>query len=423
MTHPRSNQFGVPTTISMQATLLRTLDIGSLSDTERIEAIRALEGLKNTACAVQARLAVDFDSSQRAAQREAGVPAARLGQGVAAQVALARRESPHRGHTLLGLAKALVHEMPHTLTALSEGVLSEYRTILITRETACLTREDRATVDRMASGDLERVGGLGNRELVAQAQRHAYGLDPHSVVRRHERAVQDRCVTLRPAPDGMSYLTALLPLQQGVACHAALKQAADTARATGDGRGRGQVMADTLTTRITGHDTADRQPVAVHLVMTDRALFTTDDTPAIVVDHGPIPAELARRLVEQADPLTSRIRRLYTDNGGQLTAMEAKTRRFPTGLATFVALRDQTCRTPWCDAPIRHTDHATPVEDGGQTTAPNGQGLCEACNHTKQAPGWGHVRAPGDSKAVTTPTRQRYPVVDPPPWPTSRPPG
>jgi hypothetical protein len=49
---------------------------------------------------------------------------------------------------------------------------------------------------------------------------------------------------------------------------------------------------------------------------------------------------------------------------------------------------DGTCRTPYCDAPIRHTDHATPVAHGGPTSVLNGLGECEACNYAKEAPGW-----------------------------------
>lgn len=40
---------------------------------------------------------------------------------VAGQIALARRESPHRGGRRLGAAKAWVDEMPHTLAALGEA--------------------------------------------------------------------------------------------------------------------------------------------------------------------------------------------------------------------------------------------------------------------------------------------------------------
>ena len=87
------------------------------------------------------------------------------------------------------------------------------------------------------------------------------------------------------------------------------------------------------------------------------------------------------------------------------------------GLAHYIRLRDRTCRTPWCDAPVRHTDHIKPVSQGGATTASNGQALCEACNYAKQAPGW-HA-TPTDDPAnphvtITTPTGHRYQSQAPP---------
>jgi hypothetical protein len=50
----------------------------------------------------------------------------------------------------------------------------------------------------------------------------------------------------------MCYLTALLPVYEGVAVHAALTRHADTSRSDGDPRSRGQLMADALVERITG---------------------------------------------------------------------------------------------------------------------------------------------------------------------------
>lgn len=77
-----------------------------------IDQLRGLEDLKSAAAGMQARIAVAFDFAQRRAQAEVGIPLAEQGQGVSAQIALARSESPARGSRLLGLAKALVTEMP-----------------------------------------------------------------------------------------------------------------------------------------------------------------------------------------------------------------------------------------------------------------------------------------------------------------------
>ena len=70
-------------------------------------------------------LAADFDKSQRGRQEAAGVPAARRGRGMAERVALARRESPHRGRQHLGLAKVLRNELPHTMAAVRSGRITE----------------------------------------------------------------------------------------------------------------------------------------------------------------------------------------------------------------------------------------------------------------------------------------------------------
>ena len=390
MTHPRSNQQHPCEVIATQGEVLRALAVVGLSDAERVDALRGLEELKNTAAALQARLAVDLDASQREEQRLAGVPAVKRGLGVAAQVGLARRESPHRAGVLLGLAKVLHAEMPHTSAAFEAGVISEFRAQVIVKETACLTREDRQAVDALVAGDRDRLSMLGTRELAGEVKRHAYRLDPQSFADRAAQAVDDRTVTLRPAPDCMTYLTALLPVAEGVAVYAALTRAADTARAAGDERSRGQVLADTLVERVTGQATASKVAVGVHLVMTDRTLFHDGVEPGIAIGQGPIPAGLARDLVGAAPELSSWIKRLYTDEGGQLVAMESKQRTFPDGLAEFILVRDQTCRAPWCDAVIRQTDHITPVSEGGATRAINGQGLCEP---PSPQPGQGDVTA------------------------------
>src|SRR6478735_8864652 len=132
------------------------------------------------------------------------------------------------------------------------------------------------------------------RKLVAR-------LDPAAVAERRRRAEAERCVTIRPAPDTMVYLTALLPVADGVAAYAALSAEADSARALGDSRSRGQVMADTLVARLTGCSTSSDGrpivPVSIGLVMTDHALFAGAHDTAAISDHGPVPAELARQLV------------------------------------------------------------------------------------------------------------------------------
>jgi hypothetical protein len=384
-----------------------------------IDRIAALEREKSAAAAAQARATALLDEKRRAAEAAAGVPAARRGKGLASEVALARRDCPNKGGRHLGFARALVYEMPHTLAALECGALSEWRATLIVRESACLSVEHRRVVDEELCADVSGLEGMGDKRIEAEAKKIAYRLDPQAVVDRAAKAAAERTVTCRPAPDMMTYVSALLPVAQGVAVYAALKRAADT---TFDDRSRGQVMADTLVERVTGRPAEVPVPVAVNLAITDESLFGGDGAPADIAGYGPIPASVGRHLVNAAvadKRSKATLRRLYRHpRSGALVAMESRQRLFPKGLATFINLRDATCRTPYCNAPIRHRDHAEPARRGGPTSAANGLGECAACNYAKEAPGW-RVTTSTDERGrhratFATPTGAKYRSTAPP---------
>ena len=391
---------------------------GRDDDRSRLALITALEELKSAAEGLQADLAVEVDASMRERAARRGVPAARQGQGVANEIALARRESPYRGQQHLGLAKALRIEMPFAHQALRSGRISEWRATILARETACLSRADRCEVDRRVAGDPEVLEQMGDRELGAAVRRLAHQLDAESWVTRRRIAEAERRVTLRPAPDVMARLSAELPVAQGVAVLKSLTEHADSLRAAGDPRSRGQVMADTLVCRLLGVEQPTSLPVLTHVVVADDVLFGTSEEAAHLAGFGPIPAELARELVATAsEEDLAQLRRLYVKpETGELLAADSRSRFFSDGLATFIELRDQICRTPWCDAPIRHHDHAIRVAGGGTTSRVNGQGLCEACNYAKEALGWKARPSPGLRHAVeiTTPGGRTYRSPSPP---------
>ena len=393
---------------------LRELPQG-VAEAVRIDRIRALEELKSAVAAALARESAAFAVSQAAAQRAAGVPEKRVGRGVAAQVGLARRISPNQASRYLGWAAILITELPNTYAALQAGRVSERRAEIVARETIWLSREHRRQVDAALAPKLER---LGDRRVEAEVKKLAYRLDPAGFVARRAHAEAERRVWLRPAPETMVYLTALLPLAQGVACYASLTRAADSGTADGDERGRGQVMSDTLVERVTGQATAPDVPVTVNLIITDQALLDPagpgGNEPAHLDGYGPIPAGAARELITgPADDTPIWLRRLYTaPASGQLIAMETRQRYFTAAQREFIRLRDQFCRTSWCEAAIRHADHIEPAEHGGPTTITNCQGYCESCNHTKQAPGW-TTRVIHNANGVhevetMTPTGHRY---------------
>lgn len=445
----------------------QAVSAASGTDAEFVDSLRLLEELKAAASAVQAQLAVALDVSLRGAHSRSGLPQEQQGRGVSAQIALARRESPARGGRILGFATALTREMPCTFQALANGRISEWRATLLVRETACLSVEDRGLVDREIAGNPAGLEGLGDRGLIARIRRLTYRIDQQALVRRAAKAAADRYVSCRPAPDTMTYVTGLLPVAQGVAVFAALSREADSLRARGDSRSRGQIMADTMVERITGLAQADRVPLEIQLVMTDRTLLAGSAEPAQLPGYGIVPAAWARDAVRTAARDAVRttaaraggikrerasdnrsdgpgdssraarglwLRRLYTAPGsGELVGMDSKARCAPELLARFIDARDDFCRTPWCSAPIRHRDHIRPYRFGGNTGADNLQGLCEACNQAKEAPGWtstvlgaggdrpkaGNMPAPAGAPfrhtvEIETPTGHRYRSTAPP---------
>ena len=297
--------------------------------TQRIDQIAALERLKGACAAAQARLSADLLADRLAHHRAAGTRPGTdpdtIRRGVAAEIALARRQSPARARKMLGLAQTLTTDMPHTLAALASGTTSEYRAQLIAQEFGCLAPTDRAAADQQIGPKLAGLGDLRSRSTAAAI---AARLDAEAVLAKIRLAVTQRRVTLRPAPDALSRLL------------------------IGATAGR--------------PDAADAAAVTVFL----RRLFTDPDT-------------------------------------GQLVAMDSRAREFPAGACRFLIARDQICRTPWCDAPIRHIDHINPVARGGPTTIGNGQGLCANCNYTKESPGWASHIDSGGTVTLTSPTGHR----------------
>jgi hypothetical protein len=392
---------------------LATVDPEGLTEAERVEVVAALEALKGGAAAAQARV-----TAAAVVDREA------LGEdsrSVRADLALARRCSPTLADQHVGVAKALAGEMPETLAALTRGDLSEKRAMILVRETACLSREHRAEVDKRLAVTMT---SLGDKALAGAARRVGAELDAESLAERNRRAVASRRMSVRPAADGMAWLSILGPMKDVIGANVALlaeegrrhvidpdlpadQWDAAAAAAKADTRGKGAWLADRALELLSGRAKGQPQPVEVNLVMTDQVLLPaafggkapTDDV-AVIPGWGVIPGVEARaHLAALLDHATATdntdseafvwLRRLFTDpTGRDLVALDSTRRRFQGGLRTFLELRDPTCRVPWCDAPAIEADHVQPVHDGGPTTGANAGGLCQRHNQVKEEVGW-----------------------------------
>ncbi|WP_018156993.1 DUF222 domain-containing protein [Demetria terragena] len=436
-------------------------------DFDLITQIEQLQVLANAAQGAIARLSVDFDASQRVSQRQLGVRGSRVGQGVADQVALARKLSPSQASRDLGLAKALHDDLPRTADLFTRGVISAEVSHAVHRETAHLGHSERHEADARL---VTMLPTATRRTAAAAARKVAYAIDPAGAVERAAKAAADRCVWSRPAPDTMCMVTALVPAARGVAAYAALRRDAIAIIAAGDPaeRSMSQVMADLFVERATGQATAAGTPVEVQLVMTTEQLFgdappsgapfeskasgamnatPTDnsdpDGPSWLNGYGPVPAALARAVIAgvpdllgvtpvDVDVAQAWVRRLFTDPAtGQLTDLDGRRRKFDGTLRRFIRIRDQVCRIPFCDAPIRDMDHLRRHTDGGPTSIDNGAGVCQRFNHVKEIPGWvtevihdddgDHDQRAGPASGahphtirITTPTGKTYVSTSPP---------
>lgn len=388
--------------------------------------ITGLERMKAAAAAAQLQVIADFAASQEAANTAMGIEARQTRRGIPEQIGLARKVSPAAAARQLAQARALIRELPETFELLRLGAVSEHVAAIVVTETSHLAVEDRRLVDKQLA---EQLAQLSPRQAAGVARRFAIEADQAGAVQRASNAREDRRVSIRPAPDTMAIVSALLPCEQGVAVYAALCRQADTRPTPDDRRSRGQIMADTLVQRVTGQAAADDISAEIGLIMTDAALFGGEQTPAGLTGYGPIPAQLARTLARRAgqpddhggrstpgssDPGSHRasmpspntawdgepkpsderrarvfLRRLFTDpRTGIITDCDPRRRRFDGVLARLLVCRDRHCRDPYCVAPIRHLDHIRPHAAGGPTTSTNGRGVCERGNYVKDMPGW-----------------------------------
>ncbi|KXP02925.1 DUF222 domain-containing protein [Tsukamurella tyrosinosolvens] len=370
--------------------------------------LRSMERQRCRTVFEQYRLAAELLRERVCERVAAGLPQDRWQQGVAAEVGLALHMAPNTAAKFVNRAVELEKTLPCTRARLRDGDLSPEAIPVIVGSLAHLDASDRRQADELLCADPGTLAGCGLRRIADLVKKMAYELDAQGTVDRNASAEKDRTVTIRPLPEGMARVSLLLPVAQGVGVYAALRKHATTLIGIGaDLRTRGQIMADTAFARITGREAAEGQPVTVNLTMPAMVLLGDRPGTAHVDGGGTVPAEIARNLIGRATAAgVAWVKRLYiAPESGAVVGMDSRQRCFPDGLAEMIRARDRYCRTPYCGAPIAHTDHVVPHAKGGATEFANGQGLCAACNYAKEAAGWTSAVVEDPSGRHTVETR------------------
>ncbi|WP_421742714.1 DUF222 domain-containing protein [Cellulomonas sp.] len=261
-------------------------------------------------------------------------------------------------------------------------------------------------VDAVVSDAVDRAMEMTGPQLTRHVRAALIATGPTVAEERRVVERERRGVFLELAPDAMARLIAYLPAADATAAFTAIDALAGHAAIDGDERTidqrRADAFSDVFTTILDRQVTPDGTPLptrhgqrtALQVTVTASTLIGLDDAPAYLGSYGPIPAQVARELAQDAT-----WRRLLTDPAtGQVCAVGTQSYRPGADLTRTVQARDVTCTFPGCRQPstrceIDHRipyDHARSPSGGDQTCEANLHSLCKH-HHQAKTDGWWNV--------------------------------
>jgi len=384
---------------------LGSTDFGSLTATERVDALVVLEQQRAWLDGMQqqllAEVAVHDTSTEKWAREE-----------VAAALGLA----PVTAGSRLKNAEQLCTRLPATLDALLAGRITGLKATAITEASYVLA-------DSLLPAFEHRVLKRAPEQTLAQlrqsVKRAVLRFDPASAEQRRQRAVEDRCVRISDAGDGMAWLTALLPAPQAQACYAKLDAGARLAPPQ-DPRTLDQLRADlfvdAVLTGLSGQlPTKHGLQPNISVIVSLETLAGVEDEPGWLDGYGPVTADTAREL---ASDQTGTWRRLIIDPiFGQVIDYGTTRYRPPKHLTELVIAREGTCVFPPCNRPARscELDHLIRFPDG-DTSAENLAPECKRDHTSKHQAGWTVRRNPDGTTTWTSPQGREYTSHPPERW-------
>jgi hypothetical protein len=224
-------------------------DVAGLSDADTLATIGLLETAGRMIQAQQAALTAHLVETREAVQRAKERSTRCVRSGVMRDVALHRGLNATRAGKVVDVATDAPAQAPRIYERFEAGEVSENTLVTFFDETTLLTGDGRIQADSEIADDAPY---LGERDLRHRLRFITTGLEPELAAERARKAAGQRHVSVRPRPDSMSNLTALLPGAVAMAINTILTNYAKTKRAGGDERLEAQVKADALTGIIIG---------------------------------------------------------------------------------------------------------------------------------------------------------------------------
>lgn len=400
---------------SVLVSQLERLAAGEVDDQTLVEAIAAHERQMAWSAAAQARLVAEL-VARRPSNSRGPTPLHMATFELQARLATTR----YGAEAKVGLALEL-ESFPTVADALAAGQIDVSKAKVLLHTTPGLPDAELRRIHETLLPDASSLTGSQLRDKLRHA---ALQVDPDAVAKRHVKSFADRTVTVEPAYDGMSWVSALLRCDDAEAVRTYLDSLGTAAKAPGDSRTADQRRADafsdlfrTLLDRGLDLDGAElpmfarRRP---HLQVTIGAgsLLGLDDSPGLLAGYGPIPAELAREIATDAT-----WQALFTDaSTGEVTAVGTKSYRPGAVLARTVIARDVTCTFMGCRLPahrcdLDHTPEYDPAKAAtvAQTRLDTLYARCRSHHGAKTIKAWHVARDPDTGDSIwTAPTGHVY---------------
>ncbi|MGO3152729.1 MAG: hypothetical protein ACTIJJ_08940 [Galactobacter sp.] len=224
-------------------------DLSDLSDADTLATIGQMEKLTHMLQAQQAVLTAHLVDLRNEVQKSKERSTRYVRSGVMRDVAFHRGLNATRGRKVVDLAVDAPTQSPRIFELFTEGQATEGDLVIFFDETTLLTSDGRVQADSELADDAPY---LGERELRHRLRFITAKLEPELTAERARKATEQRHVSVRPGPDSMSNLSALIPGASAMAIESILVSYAKSKRTVGDERTEAQIKADALTGIVIG---------------------------------------------------------------------------------------------------------------------------------------------------------------------------
>ncbi len=373
------------------AVILSSVDRDRLSGFDRVELLKARA---RQIAHLQAEMYADIGAVSEAVGELANLECPDpqdVFYTTASEVQAALNLTRRAGEIQTDLAFQLTERLPHVWRALHDGLIDLPKARVLCDQTCHLPRE---LAQQVCDAAMERASDQTTGQLRARIQRLIISIDPASAKDRYEKRLKDRRVISEMTDAGTANLSGLdLPPGDASSAMRRINRLALAAKKTGDPRSIDQIRADILLDLLTGRNQAgekgsggDRGVVDIRVAMT--TLAGIDDKPAEIPGFGPVIADVARQIVDEASDAELRI--IPVDENGQPVGVTITKRRPTTSQRRAVEARNPTCVYPGCriDSAQSDLNHEIPWAQAHRTTIRELGPLCRHHHNNHHQRGW-----------------------------------